>query len=115
MGGMLMKLALLPHESWVPKKAQETTGSGWRGPAWFFAAAAPRLYQNHDMPQDFHLLFLYGHCISFQRKGPWVEQEKRLDQEVTQPLLSLKRKLPWRGHSAPGRIGHSTELSCLYL
>ena len=27
-GGMLMKLALLPSESWVPKKAQETTDSG---------------------------------------------------------------------------------------
>ena len=92
-GGMLMKLALLPPESWVPKKAQETTGSGWRGPAWLSAAAAPGLYQNQDMPQDCHLLVFSGHCISFQRKGPWVEQQKRLDHQVTQPLLSLKTAL----------------------
>ena len=90
---MLMKLAQLPPESWVPKKAQETTGSGWRGPAWLSAAAAPRLYQNRDMPQDCHLLVVSGHCISFQRKGPWVEQQKRLDHQVTQPLLSLKTAL----------------------
>lgn len=93
-----MKLALLPPESWVPKKAQWTTGSGWGGPASFSATRTPRLHQNQDMLQGCRLLAVSGHCASLRREARWVEQEKQLvDLQVTQPFLSLKRKQPLRG------------------